>query len=91
MKARSPNHWTTREFPHISLTLGLRCEEEKDFRSLAVSLSVSLYFKKNKEKVHHFLFHEHISALPLAAAVAFLLFSDLGDEEAVGTADPVRM
>ena len=44
-----------------------------------------------KEKLCNFLFREHISALPLAAAVAVLPFSDLGDEVAVVIADPVRM
>lgn len=38
-----------------------------------------------------FLFCEHVRALPLAAAVAVLPFSDLGDEVAVVIADPVRM
>lgn len=47
--------------------------------------------RKMKEKLCNFLFHEHISALPSATAVAVLPFSDLGDEVAVVIADPVRM
>lgn len=48
--------------------------------------------RKMKEKLHNLLFHEHISALPLATAVAVLpFFSDLGDKVAVVIADPVRM
>lgn len=73
----------------------LRHEEEKVFHSPAMSLCVRCSFQKNEGKkncaIFLLLFREHISALPLAAAVAVLTFSDLGDEVAVVIADPVRM
>lgn len=47
--------------------------------------------RKTKEKLCNFWFHEHISALPLVAAVAVLQFSDSGDMVAVVIADPVKM
>lgn len=72
----------------------LRHEEEKGFHSPAVSLCVRRLFQKNEGKKNcaiFLLFCEHIRALPLAAAVAVLTFSDLGDEVAVVIAEPVRM
>jgi hypothetical protein len=76
----------------ISLTFSLRHEEEKGFRSSAVSLCVRHWFQENEmEKLCNFvLFCEYISALPLATAVTVLPFQTW-ETVAVVIADPVRM
>ena len=68
---------------------GMKKKRVSVLQQWALASAISL--RKMKEKLCNFLFREHISASPLAAAVAVLPFSDLGDDVAVVIADPVRM
>lgn len=77
--AWSPNRWTIRETPQISLTFGLRCEEEKGFVLQQWVLLSAFTLRKMKENLcNFFLFCEHIRALLFSCICGFLAIFRLG-------------